>query len=120
MNKCLLLSSLICGILILKNIYLKYNPDCDILYKFVIIGIITSILNHGTTNKMFKYLDRLVITLTITYILYYYYISRKMINFKLILAISCYLSSKMYDNLIIRNSLHLSSHVLSLSILNDI
>ena len=65
MNKYLLLSSIICTILCIIIMYKKYNYKYNVLYNFIILGCITSIINHGTTNKLYKYLDRLVISFNI-------------------------------------------------------
>jgi hypothetical protein len=121
MNKCLLLSSIICGLLILIIIYKKYNPNYHILYKLIIFGVITSIINHGTTNQLFKYLDRLIIMLNIIYI---YSIIKYKENITeiiiLILAIMCYIYSKCCNNVIIKNSFHSFSHILSVVLFNII
>ena len=36
----------------------KYNPKNDLLIYCILFGLITSILNHGLTHYIFKYLDR--------------------------------------------------------------
>ena len=124
MNKYLLCSSIICGIYILEIIYKKFNPNLIILYKLIILGIITSILNHGTTNEFFKKLDRLIITINIIYIIYLINILNKNIKKQIIgyfiLAIICFLYSKINKNIFIKNILHLFSHILSIGILNFI
>jgi hypothetical protein len=36
----------------------KYNPKNDLLIYCILFGLITSILNHGLSHSIFKYLDR--------------------------------------------------------------
>lgn len=36
----------------------KYNPKNDLLIYSILFGLITSILNHGLSHSIFKYLDR--------------------------------------------------------------
>ena len=114
MNKYLLCSSIICGFLINKIINIKYNPKFKILYILIILGIITSILNHSTTNLLLKYLDRLIIIINIIYIIKQSkYFNSRLVIINLLFAIFCYLCSKFNSNKIIRNSLHLFSHIFS-------
>lgn len=126
MNKYLLLSSIITGILLLRIIYKKYNNNYLILYFFIILGIITSILNHGTSCKLLKYLDRLIIVLNILYINLFIYKNRDIIKNKmivyisLIIAVICYISSKFNKNFYIKSYIHCCSHLLAVPLLYNI
>ncbi len=41
----------------------KYNPKNDLLIYSILFGLITSILNHGLSHYIFKYLDRCMMIL---------------------------------------------------------
>lgn len=71
MNDKLCYSSIIIGfIIIIISIYFN---DCNLipLYILTYIGIITSILNHTTTNEFAKLLDRFIMVLTSIVYIYY-------------------------------------------------
>lgn len=71
MNKYLLYSSIITGFIILLIIYYKYNPKYNILYLCILLGIITSILNHGSNSEMYKYTDRFIMFLNVIVFIYF-------------------------------------------------
>ena len=116
MNKYLLYSSIITGFITLLIIYNKYNPKYNILYLCVFLGIITSILNHGSHSIKYKYTDRLIIVLNV-FVFIYFIIQLKNHQKRyeieiLFLACTLYLLSKLQKNITLRNNLHLFSHFL--------
>lgn len=122
MNKCLLCSSIMAGFILLFIIYNKYNQQHNILYLFIFLGIITSILNHGFDSISYKYIDRLIIGLNV--FVFIYFINKinndeKRYKFYFIIFLACisYLFSKLQKNIILRNSLHLYCHFLSVILL---
>lgn len=121
MNKYLLYSSIITGFIILLIIYYKYNSKYNILYLCVLLGIITSILNHGSDSEMYKYTDRLIMFLNVIVFIYFIFqIKNHLKNYKIaiiIFTISLYLFSKLQKNIILRSTLHSFSHFLSVILL---
>ena len=121
MNKYLLYSSIITGFIILLIIYYKYNPKYNILYLCILLGIITSILNHGSDSEIYKYSDRLIIFLNVIVFIYFIFqIKNHLKKYKIaiiIFSISLYLFSKLQKNIILRNTLHSFSHFLSVILL---
>lgn len=121
MNKYLLYSSIITGSTILLIIYNKYNPKYNILYLFIFLGIITSILNHSSESTTYKYIDRLIMVLNV--FVFIYFIMQTKNNLKIykiaIVFFACiaYLFSKLQKNIVLRNSLHSLSHFLSVILL---
>jgi hypothetical protein len=117
MNKYLLYSSIIIGFITLLIIYNKYNPEYNILYLCVFLGIITSILNHGSHSTTYKYIDRLIMILNVFVVIYFIMqIKNHQKRDKIaIVFFACivYLFSKLHKNIILRNSLHSFSHFLS-------
>ena len=63
MNIYLLSSSIIFGLLHVLFIYIFYPISNIILPAYCLIGILTSILNHGLTNKFLTIIDRLIMSL---------------------------------------------------------
>lgn len=122
MNKYLSYSSIITGLLIFWIICNKYNPKYKILYLFVLLGIITSMLNHGTNSKEYKYIDRAVIVLNVLVFIYFILQNQYDLNkYKILIIIvaGClYLYSKLLNSLILRNSLHSFAHFLCVILLN--
>jgi hypothetical protein len=118
MNIYLLLSSIISGLIISRIIYKKYNIKLYKIYTLVIIGIITSILNHGTSNKYFKYLDRIIITLTIIYT--FYSIKNNITRGILVFASGFYFISKIPNLRKSKLYLHLSSHLMGILLVYQI
>jgi hypothetical protein len=121
MNKYLLYSSIITGFIILLIIYYKYNPKYNILYLCILLGIITSILNHGSNSELYKYTDRLIMFLNVIVFIYFIFqIKNHLKKYKIaiiIFSISLYLFSKLQKNIILRNTLHSFSHFLSVILL---
>ena len=125
MNKYLLISSIINGFIILLIIYNKYNPKYIILYSCLLLGIITSILNHGSNSTIYKYIDRFVIALSFFVFAYFIILQIKQQHTNrykigliiLFFASSLYLCSKLQNNIVVRNNLHAFSHFLLIIIL---
>ena len=65
MNEYLLYSSIITGCILLLIIYNNYTPKYNILYLFIFLGIITSILNHGFYSITYKYIDRFIMIVNV-------------------------------------------------------
>jgi hypothetical protein len=109
MNELLLLSSIICGLVMLSF-------ECNVpTYPVIItyIGIITSILNHGTSSIFCKYLDRLIIAIAaIIYLVYV--IDKKEYNLigLILLNIMLYILSK-YCEKETGNKIHALAHFLT-------
>lgn len=73
MNRTLYYSSIILGACMLViSFILKYVPRLIYVYAITFLGIITSILNHGSSNSFYQFVDRVVIC--IGGIVYLYYI----------------------------------------------
>ena len=72
MNKLLLTTSTIGGLIILYFIQECYTEKYLLIYYLITFGIISSILNHGTSNNICKYVDR--ITMCILTILFLFLI----------------------------------------------
>ena len=121
MNKYLLYSSIVTGFIILLIIYYKYNPKYNILYLCILLGIITSILNHGSDSEMYKYTDRFIMFLNVIIFIYFIFqIKNHLKKYKIaiiIFACMSYLFSKLQKNIILRNTLHSFSHFLSVILL---
>jgi len=111
MNKKLLYSSFLSALVILYIINDKYNKKLKCIYLLYLFGIITSILNHGTYYKIFKYLDRIMISFIFLYL--FNNIKNKTLLFILILAGLSYIYSKISKQIIY----HYISHYLSTIIL---
>ena len=123
MNKFLLQTSIFCGIFMLIIINIKYIKNFNLLYFFICIGIITSIINHGKTGLIYKYMDRIIIFLNI--IIFLYFIIKKtnekqkkilMITI-IVIIILLYLYSKLLDNIDMQSYIHSLSHFLSVYLL---
>ena len=93
MNIYLLLSSIICSLLIFLIITYRYKHRYDKIYLCFILGAITSILNHSTSNIYLKYLDRIIITIIVIYL--YLLFSNFLIRGLLLTAVFYYLISKL-------------------------
>ena len=121
MNEYLLYSSIITGCILLLIIYNNYTPKYNILYLFIFLGIITSILNHGFYSITYKYIDRFIMIVNV--VLFIYFIMQLSTHKKLykivILILACitYLLSKIQKNMIVRDTLHSFSHFLSVLLL---
>lgn len=123
-NKWLFISSSICSTVIV--LFFLYHHKCSlnntyILVPFVILGLITSLFNHGSSNNKFlSILDRFVIVIG-TLILIYILLKRIMMtnyNFKDMICLFgvgvgiflFFLSKFLYDY---SDQLHISSHVIA-------
>lgn len=66
MNTKLFISTVICSLIILLFYYYNYNKltnNNNIFIIFVILGILSSLLNHGLDNNIMQFFDRVVIIL---------------------------------------------------------
>lgn len=99
MNAVLLSSSIIVSLFLFIIYLFCHNNLLQILYFTTLIGSITSILNHGISNKILKYLDRFTIaTSAIVYISFIILLSPIEMYLSLIFitnAISFYFISKL-------------------------
>ena len=71
MTNPLLFSSSICMTIFHYIGLHKYNPKNDLLIYFILFGLITSILNHGLSHSIFKYLDRSMMVLAFLINIYF-------------------------------------------------
>ena len=72
MNTTLYYSSIFSGIIIVCISYgFISKPRVALLLGVTYMAIITSILNHGTTNTFYKFIDRCVMCLTTLVYIYY-------------------------------------------------
>ncbi len=106
MNILLLYSSLFFGciqsIIIFNYIHINYNYGI-----FILFGIFTSIINHGFTHILFKYLDRL--TMYIGYIINTIMSLENIILLTILnLSVIFYMLSKKFNYSVI----HIFSHLL--------
>jgi len=73
MNIELFTSSVIVSFILFSIFILYYDTTLQILYLVTFISMVTSIFNHGMTNKIIQYIDRLTIMLTaVVYCVYVY------------------------------------------------
>ena len=109
--------------------FLLYNPFNPLLTFIYILGIYTSIINHGTQNTLMKYMDRVTMFFGFFIDLYFireiYLNTRKSQNNKifiiiiilLIFSTSLFFLSKFVkntdtdNNYFIGNCLHASAHI---------
>ena len=122
MNPHLLCSTILSAILIIIISCMKYKSNMLIIYIFISIGIITSLLNHGLRSVTLKYLDRFIICINIIIIMYYIFLFET-INYQcytlglIFIGICCYLYSKMnVISKIFKNVLHAFSHMITVLI----
>jgi len=73
MNIELFTSSVIVSFILFSIFILYYDATLHLLYLVTFISIITSIFNHGMTNKTIQYIDRLTIVLTAVVYCFYVY-----------------------------------------------
>ena len=80
MNRTLYYSSIILGACMLGiSFIVKYVPRLVYVYAITFLGIITSILNHGSSNPFYQFVDRVVIFVaTIVYLYYIFLIKSSM------------------------------------------
>jgi len=125
MNEFLLYSSIITGFMMLLIIYFEYDPKYNILYLCILLGIITSILNHGSDSELYKYTDRFIIILNIFVFVFFImkmknYLKKYIIAILIFVSSLLYLFSKVQKNIVFRNYLHSFSHFLSIILLKII
>ena len=123
MNPHLLCSTILSAILIIIISCMKYKSNMLIIYIFISIGIITSILNHGLRSATLKYLDRVIICINIIIIIYYIFLFEtnhyQCYTLGLIfIGICCYLYSKInIISKITKDCLHAFSHLITVLVL---
>jgi hypothetical protein len=118
MNKRLLYSSTIIGLIIIIISLYFFNKRLLPLYAITYIGIITSIINHGITSKSAKNLDRFIMILSS--IIYIYYASNieeellKIVTLCIVgIMMFMYIFSKAIKILLDDNSMSTNIHVLT-------
>ena len=104
----ILLASAACSAALSVN-YLKHNNTILPIKVLVSLGLITSILNHGFTNKYFKYLDRLVMVIIV--IVYAYLLYDQPELYVLVIGSMSYIMSKTMENSYTKNISHIGAHV---------
>ena len=113
MNALLFASSLIVSFIFMIIYYLLYDDSLLFLYFTTFFGSVTSILNHGISNAIFKCIDRFAVAICaiiyLSYILFrldqiYMYLSLIYITN----AVSFYFVSKITR----KNMYHLMTHLL--------
>jgi hypothetical protein len=116
MNTKLLYSTIFTALLLLFIILSRYNDSYHMLYFFVFLGVVTSLINHGYSSKYYVYADRFVIAVNV--LVFLYYIS-KIENIHLratgycliLLGILSYVISKNISYGESRNIFHIISHI---------
>jgi hypothetical protein len=98
---------------------MNYKSNMRIIYIFISIGIITSILNHGLRSLTLKYLDRFIICTNIIIMIYYIFLFES-IHYQcytlglIFIGICCYLYSKInIISKIIKDCLHAFAHLMT-------
>jgi hypothetical protein len=100
MNHTLYYSSIVLGAcMLVMSFIVKYVPRLAHVYAITFLAIITSIMNHGSTNRLYKLFDRFIIYVgAIVYIYYIFLIKsslRKAVALCIIVAmILLYMYSK--------------------------
>ncbi len=126
-NMTLFTSVSICSICHLLTLpFIIKNMEVIIISLLYFYGLFTSFLNHGTTNQLFKKIDRIsmrilfIINILLLFIIYnknYIYADQVGVNLIfplymiLILSGLFYYCSKLCDTKIIRNIFHIFSHI---------
>jgi hypothetical protein len=120
-NHVLYISSICMSICICASyLYLK---DINIyIYLYYVLGTFTSILNHGNTSNIYKWIDRIYMTqgalVNLTYIPYAYNYNYHMIYTGL--ACSLYLYSKICKVIYIHVCSHVFITISHLMVLHDV
>lgn len=112
MNKHLLCSCILSTILILFIIINNYNDEFVFVYFLYLLGIATSLLNHGTCYTFCKYLDRIAMIFIFFY-LFHIIQERVLLASILILAAFSYVYSKISKQI----TFHYLTHSLSVVVL---
>jgi len=114
MNEKLLFTSLYFGTMMIIISIVLYDEWLMLIYYMTYAGIITSCLNHGMTNKVAKWMDRLMMgVLTIVYFYYALYTNIKyLILFIIVFMMGIYLYSKTVLDSESRTYLHMNVHLL--------
>ncbi len=123
MNNQLFYSSSIIGIIIIFVSFYFYSEKLLPLYTITFFGIITSIINHGITNKSAKNLDRCIMLISaIVYIYYGLEIENKYLQIATLSIIALmmftYVSSKFIKGIIgdsnLSSNIHFITHCITL------
>lgn len=95
-NRVLFVSAVFCGILhAIWMVQSKYHP----ILVFYIIGVITSLLNHGLTHVSLKVIDRLWMMFGTCLNLYYGYVASDYVAITCVVVyVVSYLLAKLYRN----------------------
>ena len=112
MNKLLMLSSVVLGIILSIKVFLHYQKlkKHPVLIIVIVIGILTSILNHSSKSKCLKYIDRIwmiVSLLVIADILKHVDNNKILCYYLLIISVLLYLTKYFIKN----NISHLLCHI---------
>lgn len=115
-NAVLLESSIIHGLFLLAVLAVTYEKLPMWVFVGVMLVLITSCWNHGTTNQYAMWCDRGIITI-ITCIILFVLLTMKIpygeyIGYGIILAAVLWLLSYQYTNKM-RNRLHIAAHTIS-------
>lgn len=114
MNKLLLHSSIISGII---HFYILYIYRPPILFTFnILTGIFTSIINHSSYNTWCMWLDRIYMIIGFSIDTYYIFVfSRELIILFKIILLTCvydYMIAKVVKNNYVSDMSHIKSHVM--------
>lgn len=99
--------------------FLIFGNNNNILFIIINFGLLTSILNHGYTNNILKYADRIMMIISALYYLYFIYNINNLLYILLILSILLFLFAKKINDKRFSNISHILSHI-ALTILNII
>lgn len=92
----------------IHSILFLLNPPSPLFGYILCFGLSTSLLNHGMTNVLAKYGDRLAMIIGLTFDLMVSYQQEAYIAFiGLYLSVACYALSKLFDQV----EFHVLSHI---------
>jgi len=110
MNIILLLSTSVLGFI--QSVYIYQLIEYHFYFFCVVIGIVTSLANHGLTSTSLKFLDRFSMFVLFHYNLYLCVCFEHFLSlFCLLVAIFCFFSSKYCHHQNCKNYFHISSHI---------
>jgi len=113
MNELLFISSLIVSFIFMIIYYLLYDESLLFLYFTTFFGSVTSILNHGISNTIFKCIDRFAVA--ICAIIYFFYILFRLDPIYMYLALIYIMNAMSFyfvSKLTKKNMYHLMTHLL--------
>lgn len=118
MNYILLFSSILTFLLTIIILVYFYDSrkDNDLYFIIGIImisGCILAIFNHGTTSQLYKYIDRIFITITVLFYFYIidFYYDNPILFIYIIIPIILYILSKSISHFTIRSLFHFMAHM---------